>query len=204
MNRHGEKRFPRGALLVLGLILAAYAPGMARVHTAAGDLEGTTSADAKIQVFKGIPFAAPPLGVLRWKPPLPAPHWTGVLKATQFGPRCMQIHLYDDMFFRDNGPSEDCLYLNVWTPVKSSTARLPVMVWLHGGGDAGGTSEPRQDGENLAKRGVVVVSCAYRLGVFGFFALPELAKESEHHGSGNYGCCARMIMSPSVPIRNVP
>jgi para-nitrobenzyl esterase len=99
----------------------------------------------------------------------------------------MQLYAYDDMFFRDNGPSEDCLSLNVWAPTHSSGARLPVMVWLHGGGDAGGSSEPRQDGENLAKKGVVVVSCNYRLGVFGFFALPALRKESEHNASGNYG-----------------
>ena len=99
----------------------------------------------------------------------------------------MQVHLYDDMIFRDSGPSEDCLYLNVWAPATSPLARLPVMVWLHGGGDAGASSEPRQDGENLAKKGVVVVSFNYRLGVFGFFSHPDLAKESDRHASGNYG-----------------
>ena len=168
-------------------MLVACVPGMALVHTSTGDVEGTVSADARIQIFRGIPYAAPPVGTLRWKPPLPAPQWKGVLKATQFGPRCMQVHLYDDMFFRDNGPSEDCLTLNVWTPTLSSGTRLPVMFWVHGGGDAGGSSEPRQDGEKLAEKGVVVVSCNYRLGVFGFLALPDLAKESEHHASGNYG-----------------
>ena len=187
MNQYSEKRFRGNAPVMLAMILAASVPGTERVHTTAGDMEGTVSADAKIRIFRGIPFAAPPVGELRWKPPLPASGWKTVLKATKFGPRCMQVHLYDDMFFRDNGPSEDCLTLNDWTPALSPGAHLPVMFWLHGGGDAGGSSEPRQDGENLAKKGVVVVSCNYRLGVFGFFALPDLVKESEHHASGNYG-----------------
>jgi para-nitrobenzyl esterase len=100
----------------------------------------------------------------------------------------MQNRDYSDMVFRDKGISEDCLYLNVWTPSASSSARLPVMVWIYGGGfSAGAASEPRQDGTNLAKNGVVVVTFNYRLGVFGFFAHPELAKESEHHAAGNYG-----------------
>jgi para-nitrobenzyl esterase len=100
----------------------------------------------------------------------------------------MQGRIYDDMIFRDAGPSEDCLYLNVWTPADSSASRLPVMVWIYGGGfQAGATSEPRQDGEQLAKKGVIVVSMNYRLGLFGFFAYPELSRESPHHASGNYG-----------------
>ena len=100
----------------------------------------------------------------------------------------MQGRIFEDMVFRDPGLSEDCLYLNVWTPAASADARLPVMVWIYGGGfQAGSASEPRQDGENLAKRGVVVVSFNYRLGVFGFFSHPELTKESPRHGSGNYG-----------------
>jgi para-nitrobenzyl esterase len=141
-----------------------------------------------IAAFKGIPFAAPPVGALRWKAPQPAPHWKGVRPATDFGPRCMQSNIYNDMGFRDNGPSEDCLYLNVWTPATSAKARLPVMVWIYGGGfAAGATSEPRQDGENLARKGVVVVSMNYRLNIFGFFAHSELAKESGHDSAGNYG-----------------
>ncbi|MGA2738454.1 MAG: carboxylesterase family protein [Bryobacteraceae bacterium] len=141
-----------------------------------------------VAAFKGVPFAAPPVGALRWKAPQPAPRWKGVREATEFGPRCMQGNIYGDMIFRDKGPSEDCLYLNVWTPATSANARLPVMVWVYGGGfAAGATSEPRQDGENLAKKGVVVVSMNYRLNVFGFFSHAELAKESGHDSSGNYG-----------------
>jgi para-nitrobenzyl esterase len=141
-----------------------------------------------VATFKGIPFAAPPVGALRWKAPQPPPHWKGVRAAVEFGPRCMQGNIYGDMVFRDKGPSEDCLYLNVWTPATSAKARLPVMVWIYGGGfAAGAASEPRQDGENLAKKGVVVVSMNYRLNVFGFFANAELAKESDRASSGNYG-----------------
>lgn len=100
----------------------------------------------------------------------------------------MQGHIYSDMIFRDDGPSEDCLYLNIWTPAASADARLPVMFWIHGGGFAAGAgSEPRQDGENLARKGVVVVNFNYRLGIFGFFSHADLAKESEHNASGNYG-----------------
>ena len=100
----------------------------------------------------------------------------------------MQGKIFGDMVFRDAGPSEDCLSLNVWTPTTSTKARLPVMVWIHGGGlQAGSTSEPRQNGEALAHKGVVVVSMNYRLGIFGFLSHPELTKESGHHASGNYG-----------------
>ncbi len=141
-----------------------------------------------MRTFLGIPYAAPPVGLLRWKPPQPAAAWTGVRSATSFGPRCMQAQLYSDMVFRDPGPSEDCLTLNVWDPVEKNTTPLPVMVWIHGGGFVtGGTSEPRQDGEHLARRGVIIVSMNYRLGVFGFFALPSLAAESPKHAAGNYG-----------------
>jgi para-nitrobenzyl esterase len=162
------------------------AAGSEIVATDAGQVEGALSADSKVHVFKGIPFAAPPVGDLRWKAPQPIAKWDGVRKATEFGARCMQARVYGDMNFRDDGPSEDCLYLNVWTP--STTSRLPVMVWIFGGGfAAGSTSEPRQDGEMLAKKGVVVVSMNYRLGLFGFFSHPGLTKESGHNASGNYG-----------------
>ena len=113
--------------------------------------------------------------------------WTGVRKAVDYGPRCMQTRVFDDMIFHDAGPSEDCLYLNVWMP-EHAQPRLPVMVWVYGGGfRAGATSEPRQDAGNLSKKGVLVVTLGYRLGIFGFFSHPELTKESGHNSSGNYG-----------------
>jgi para-nitrobenzyl esterase len=156
--------------------------------TADGVLEGVVSADGKVRTFKGIPFAAPPVGPLRWKAPQPPAPWTGVRKASEYGARCMQGGIYSDMIFHDTGPSEDCLYLNLWMPANPGTAKLPVMVWIYGGGfQAGATSEPRQDGGNLSKRGVLVVSMNYRLGIFGFFSHPELTKESGHGSSGNYG-----------------
>ena len=159
-----------------------------QVQTKSGIVEGAATADSKIHIYKGIPFAMPPVGKLRWQPPQPAEPWQGVRQATEFGARCMQARIFDDMVFRDSGPSEDCLYLNVWSPTSSSAEHLPVMVWIYGGGfQAGAASEPRQDGENLAHKGVVVVSLNYRLGIFGFFSHPELAKESPHHASGNYG-----------------
>jgi para-nitrobenzyl esterase len=162
----------------------AAVPPVVKVDT--GRVKGTLANG--VAVFKGIPFAAPPVGALRWKAPRPAPHWPGVRNALEFGPRCMQGNIYDDMIFRDKGPSEDCLYLNVWTPAASAKAHVPVMVWIYGGGfAAGAASEPRQDGENLARKGVVVVSMNYRLGIFGFFAHAELAKESDRNASGNYG-----------------
>ena len=125
---------------------------------------------------------------LRWKAPQPAAAWTGVRKATEYGARCMQAPIYPDMIFHDSGPSEDCLYLNLWMPAAPARARLPVMVWIYGGGfAAGATSEPRQDGGNFSKKGVLVVSMNYRLGIFGFFSHPGLARESGHDAAGNYG-----------------
>lgn len=157
-------------------------------RTASGILEGVVSPDGKVRAFKGIPFAAPPVGPLRWKPPQPVAPWSGVRKAVDYGPRCMQTRVYSDMIFRDAGPSEDCLYLNLWMPEVHTQPRLPVMVWIYGGGfEAGSTSEPRQDGGNLSKKGVLVVSMNYRLGIFGFFSHPELTRESGHNASGNYG-----------------
>lgn len=188
MSMCEEKGRCRKAILIFAMMLSVKALAADRVRTDAGLVEGTASADAKVRIFKGIPFAAPPVGALRWNAPQPVPPWTGVRQATEFGPRCMQGRIFSDMVFRDNGPSEDCLYLNVWTPATSSKGRLPVMVWIYGGGfGAGSASEPQQDGENLAKKGLVVVSMNYRLGVFGFFSHPDLTQESDHHASGNYG-----------------
>jgi para-nitrobenzyl esterase len=157
-----------------------------RVKTRQGIVEGKE--DAAGHAFLGIPYAAPPVGDLRWKAPVPAANWNGVRKATDFGPHCLQGRVYGDMNFRDSGGSEDCLTLNVWSPAKPASAKLPVMVWIYGGGFvAGTTSEARQDGTHLAQHGVVVVSMNYRLGVFGFLVHPELAKESGRNSAGNYG-----------------
>jgi para-nitrobenzyl esterase len=156
------------------------------VKTDAGMVEGKE--DGAVHAFLGIPYAAPPVGDLRWKPPAAAAKWSGVRKATEFGTHCMQGKVFGDMNFRDAGGSEDCLFLNVWIPAKPSAAKLPVMVWIYGGGFvAGSTSEARQDGTTLAQQSVIVVSMNYRLGIFGFFVHPELAKESGRNAAGNYG-----------------
>jgi para-nitrobenzyl esterase len=170
------------------LMLTGGATAANEVHVSSGVLEGTAGKNPGVRVFLGIPYAAPPVGDLRWKAPQPVASWTGVREADHFGARCTQASVFSDMVFRDTGTSEDCLYLNVWTPAQSARERLPVMVWIYGGGfQAGATSEPRQDGEVLAAKGVVVVSMNYRLGVFGFYSHPELTKESGHDASGNYG-----------------
>jgi para-nitrobenzyl esterase len=180
------------ALLILLLAAAGFMPQTSvqvngnRVKTASGVVQGTTLASG-IRLFKGIPYAAPPVRDLRWKPPQPPAAWQGVRLADQFAAQCMQTRVFGDMMFRNSGLSEDCLYLNVWTPEASATAKRPVLVYFYGGGFmAGDGSEPRYDGESLAQKGVVVVTISYRLGVFGFFAHPELTAESPHHASGNY------------------
>lgn len=162
-----------------------------RVKTESGIVEGLATASQGVRAFRGIPFAAPPVGALRWKAPQPVEPWKGVRKATEFGPRCMQAPIYSDMIFRDRADkpmSEDCLYLNVWTPAKSAKEGLAVMLWFYGGGfQAGSSSEPRYDGENFATKGIIVVGVNYRLSVFGFLSHPGLTRESPEHASGNYG-----------------
>jgi para-nitrobenzyl esterase len=166
--------------------LVAFA-GQDVVKTGSGALEGTGPQASGVREFKGIPFAQPPIGSLRWRAPQSVAAWNGVRQAKEFGPRCMQQPIYGDMGFRSNGMSEDCLYLNVWTPAKSGGEKLPVMVYFFGGGfTAGDGSEPRYDGESMAAKGIVAITVNYRLGVFGFLAHPELTKESPHHVSGNY------------------
>jgi para-nitrobenzyl esterase len=182
--------YGRRALVAASLVAAVTfgaAPGAsAQVKTESGMVEGTTTADGKVRVFKGIPFAAPPTGDRRWAEPAPVTPWTGVRKADAFGPRCPQGNVFGDMVFRDE-MSEDCLNVNVWTPAKPGE-KLPVMFWIHGGGfQAGSASEPRQDGEILARKGVVVVSANHRLGVFGFLAHPDLTRTSGRNASGNWG-----------------
>jgi para-nitrobenzyl esterase len=140
-----------------------------------------------ITAFKGIPFAAPPVGALRWKAPQPVQPWSGVTTADTFAPGCIQDVTLAKLFGAPGTTSEDCLYLNVWTPAKSAGERLPVMVWIYGGSFTGGvTSIPAYDGAQLAEKGVVLVSVSYRVGPLGFLAHPELSKESGK-GSGNYG-----------------
>jgi para-nitrobenzyl esterase len=166
--------------------IAAGPPPTVQIDT--GRLSGIHAGAIGLDEFKGIPYAAPPMGALRWKPPQPVAAWTGVRKADRFGPRCMQRPLFGDMMFRSNGMSEDCLYLNVWAPAGVENRQMPVLVYFYGGGFlAGDGSEFRYDGASLARRGVVVVTVNYRLDVFGFLALPALAAESPQHATGNYG-----------------
>ena len=180
-------RFAVLAVLMSGSMASAVASDL-EVKTDRGKVEGKLAEDGKVRDFLGIPYAMPPTGTLRWKAPQPAAKWHGIRQTTSFGSRCMQLPLNADMIFRDPGLSEDCLTLNVWTPASNKKAKLPVMVWIYGGGfETGGTSEPRQDGEHLARKGVLVVSMNYRLGIFGFFAHHELAAESAQHAAGNYG-----------------
>jgi para-nitrobenzyl esterase len=175
--------------LLLSAIAALPAFGADRVKTANGIVESTVPPSEGVRSFKGIPFAQPPVGDLRWREPQPVRDWTGVRKADAFGPSCMQrLSPGADYWLRGDGMSEDCLYLNVWTPAKSGREKLPVLVYIFGGGFQNGDgSEPRYDGERMARKGIVAVSLNYRTNVFGFFAHPELTKESPRRASGNYG-----------------
>lgn len=186
-----------GQGLALALALFAFAaPAKAAdssvVTIDSGQLKGAMDAGAPtVRTFRGIPFAAPPVGDLRWREPQPVKPWAGVRPATEFGSRCMQQPLFSDMMFRSPGTSEDCLYLNVWTPAKAGQppkAKLPVLLYVYGGGFlAGDSSEKRYDGAAMASRGIVVITMNYRLGVFGFYAHPDLTAQTPHHASGNYG-----------------
>ena len=159
-----------------------------QTKTVDGTIEGNYNSKTGIQTYFGVPFAKPPVGDLRWKEPQPMEAWKGVKETKKFGPRPMQLMVFGDMDSRSNGLSEDCLYLNVWTPSKRNTKNLPVLVYFYGGGNAAGdASEPRYDGEAMAKKGIVVITCNYRLNIFGNFAHPELSAESPHKSSGNYG-----------------
>lgn len=153
-----------------------------------GTIEGAYDTKTQIQKFFGIPFAQPPVGELRWKAPQPPKDWEGVKSTKKFGPRAMQAPVFGDMDFKSDGISEDCLYLNVWTPADRNTENLPVLVYFYGGGFvAGDGSEPRYNGEAMAQKGIVVVTVNYRLGLFGFLAHPELSAEAAYKSSGNYG-----------------
>jgi para-nitrobenzyl esterase len=184
------KRFHRvsmgAACAAAALLVVSSASAQVReVDVAGGRIAGVVAND--IVSFKGIPFAAPPVGPLRWKAPEPVKPWTGVKQAAAFGPSCMQDPMFARLFGAPPEMSEDCLYLNVWTPAKAAGDALPVMVWIYGGGFAGGqTSVAGYDGTRLAEKGAVLVSVAYRVGPFGFLAHAELSGESGK-GSGNYG-----------------
>jgi len=186
--------------VVLWIILIGPLNTAAAIHNPVrieeGFISGVSGRSPQVRVFKGIPYAAAPVGKLRWRPPEPAAHWQGVRKADAFGHACMQetAPAHDNPMYAwlllkkpPQDISEDCLFLNVWTAARSADDRRPVMVFLHGGGFIYGSgAEGLYDGEALAKKGVVYVDVNYRLGVFGFLAYPELSMESEHHVSGNY------------------
>ncbi len=172
----------RALLVFLPAALAAQNP---RATIDAGMLEGRVDTSG-VLLFQGIPYAAPPVGDLRWRAPRPVAPWQGVRAANRLGHNCVQHEPYGDIHAEDAGMSEDCLYLNVWTQAMSG--RRPVMVWIHGGGFfAGFGGEERHNGAILTKKGAVVVTINYRLGAFGFLAHPALAMESPNHAAGNYG-----------------
>jgi para-nitrobenzyl esterase len=156
-----------------------------RALTETGTISGVHSNG--LSVYKGIPFAAPPVGDLRWRPPEHAARWAATRKADAFAPACMQVGV---SMPGETPPKvdEDCLYLNIWTPAKSPRERLPVIVWIYGGGYINGSaSMPLYWGDRLARKGAIVVTIAYRLGPLGFLTLPELTREPPNHSSGNYG-----------------
>src|SRR5277367_230037 len=175
-------------LLPLFLLPATFGIALTRppeASTNTGMISGVR--EGGLTVYKGVPFAAPPVGDLRWRPPVQTTPWTGTRKADAFAPACMQTGV---SMPGETPPavSEDCLYLNIWTPAKNGQAKLPVIVWIYGGGYINGSaSMPLYWGDKLAHKGVIVVTIAYRLGPLGFLAHPELTRESPHHSSGNYG-----------------
>jgi para-nitrobenzyl esterase len=173
-------------LAAMFLTIGASAQDAPQVQTGNGILEGIN--ESGIKVFKGVPFAAPPVGNLRWAAPQPVQKWDGIRKADEFGPNPMQENVFGDMMFGTKKMSEDCLYLNIWTPAKTMDEKLPVFIYFNGGGlMAGSGSEPRYAGLSMARRGIVAITANYREGIFGFFAHPQLSKETSYKGSGNYG-----------------
>jgi len=162
------------------------------VRTESGLIEGAAGSDKSITVFKGVPFATPPVGGKRWRAPEAPLKWSGVRLADRFGANCMQTIVQEKKpwtyeFMAHGEVSEDCLFLNIWTAAASATEKRPVFVYLHGGANTEGSgSIDAYDGEGLAHKGLVMITINYRLGVFGFFTHPELSKESPNHVSGNY------------------
>jgi para-nitrobenzyl esterase len=178
------------ALAFIAFTLTGWAVTSDPVRVEQGLLAGTNGAMPDVRVYRGVPYAAPPVGDLRWKAPQPPAAWQGVRQATEFSSACWQTQYSSaSSIYQAKLPplSEDCLYLNIWTPAKSAQEKLPVMVWIHGGAFTRGSgSSHAYNGEALARKGAVIVTINYRLGVFGFFAHPELSAESGHHASGNY------------------
>ena len=174
-------------------VMSAVAATSTSVKTNSGTVAGVASSDGAVISFKGIPYAAPPVGTLRWRAPQAAKGWKGTLNADHFGASCMQgpnneLLPWTKEFMYVTPASEDCLFLNVWTSKLGATAKLPVLVFIHGGAFTSGSGDvPIYDGEALARTGLIVVTINYRVGVFGFLAHPALTAESDHHSSGNYG-----------------
>ncbi len=191
--------FRKSGLLLVCLLSTISAPSLYAqadkpINVSGGLISGTATSDGTVQLYKGIPFAAPPVGELRWRAPQPVVPWSGVRSCVAFGASPMQTSPapfgpWSAEFLIPNEPiSEDCLYLNVWAPAQSRTKKLPVLVWIYGGGfGSGGSGCAIYDGEAMARKGIVFVSVNYRVGPFGFLAHPELTKESSKGASGNYG-----------------
>src|SRR5689334_4614032 len=196
-----QKNHAARILPITGLLLVLLVPTLAQqtgflqkpIQLETGLISGVSTGVPGVSVFKGIPYAAPPVGDLRWRPPQPPVKWGGVRKADKFSDSCVQSlarsrNPWTAEFMVQNQASEDCLCLNVWTAAKSASERRPVFVWIHGGAFNEGSGEVAiYDGAELAQKGLVVVTINYRLGIFGFFTHPELTKESSHNASGNYG-----------------
>ncbi len=187
-------------LLLLFLSISLFANAQnTLIKTQNGSIQGSTNADKSVCIFKGIPFAAPPVGNLRWKAPQPVNNWKGVKQCTEFQASPIQnkpapFYCWTEEFIAQPEPlSEDCLYLNVWTAAKNKTEKRPVLVWIYGGGlNSGSANCAIYNGEEMAKKGLVFVSINYRVGVMGFMAHPELTKESGYNSSGNYGFLDQM------------
>jgi len=177
------------AAAALAAAVLSLEPAFAKpVAVEGGQIADATPDATGVRTFKGIPFAAPPVGDLRWKAPQPVKPWTGVRNAADWGPRCVQTNRLGEIDPLNKRMDEDCLYLNVWSPAKTGGGSLPVMVWIYGGSNANGAgSQPDYDGASLARKGVIVVTFNYRVDVFGFLAHPDLTKESGTNSSGNYG-----------------
>ena len=181
-------------ILIGCLFVGCSQPKETIISTDKGKIEGSFNEDKTVRIFKGIPFAAPPVGDLRWKAPQPLSSWNGILQCSEFGPSPVQntpepFYCWTEEFIAKPEPiNEDCLYLNVWTTAKTENEKQPVIVWIYGGGFTSGSANcDIYDGEELARKGVVFVSINYRVGILGFMAHPELSKESAHNASGNYG-----------------